>query len=306
MHQDNCAIPWKTLSTKQIISGISDITLHWMMRALPIDICSYIGSILGKFLGPRHKDANNRLRNNIKFLRPHLSAIELEQLVEKWWGNHGRVLAEFSVLRRIWKSNRTAIAGNQHIDHAKQIGRPIIFLFLHTGNWEIAGPKLAKLFDQHPIHIYQEIDNYFQMKIAKNIRAPYADHLIKPHFSAGRKIYKKLISGHPLIIAVDEHVNGKLNGPSFGRELSASGNVTFALRLAKLSNAILLPFYTTRTSGANFTVTILPAMEFDFYNFNDTDLKAAQIKIDEITDHIIRQNVDQWYYATTSGLFENA
>lgn len=304
--QNNFTIPWKDLSLNQIISGISDITLHWIMRALPIDVCSHIGGTLGKLLGPRHKDADSRLRNNIRFLKPHLSTTELEITVKKWWENHGRVLAEFSVLRRLWKSNRTSMVGSEHINHAKQTSRPIIFLLLHTGNWEITGPKLAALFVKHPIHIYQEIDNYFKMKIANNIRAPYANHLIKPHFSAGRKIYKKLISGHPLIIAVDEHVNGKLNGPSFGRDLSTSGNVVFALRLAKLTNAILLPVYTTRNNGANFTVTILPAMELDFENFNDADLKSAQIKIDEITDHIIRQNVDQWYYATSNGLFENA
>lgn len=303
--RNNIVIPWKDLSVNQIMSGISDITLHWIMRVLPIDICSYIGGILGKSLGPRHKDTDGRLRKNIQCLMPHLSEIELEQAVKKWWENHGRVLAEFSVLRRIWKSNRTSITGSEHIDHAKQTSRPVIFLLLHTGNWEIVGPKLAALFDKHPIHIYQEIDNYFQMKIAKNIRAPYADHLIRPHFSAGRKIYKKLISGHPLIIAVDEYVNGKLNGPSLGRDLSTSGNVIFALRLAKLTNAILLPVYTTRANGANFIVTVLPTIEFDFENFNDSDLKAAQFEIDKITDHIIRQNVDQWYYATTCGLCEN-
>ncbi len=67
-----------------------------------------------------------------------------------------------------------------------------------------------------------------------------------------------------------------------------------------------MPIYTTRTNGAHFTLTILPAMEFDFDNFNDANLKAAQYKIDEITDHIIRQNINQWYYATTSGLCDNA
>src|SRR3989338_4793910 len=105
MHQSKLrspSIPWKDLSTKQIMSGLTDMTLHWMMRLLPVDVCSYIGSYFGKMLGPRHKDIDNRLRKNIRFLKPDLSDAELENMVKNWWGNHGRVLAEFSVLRRLW------------------------------------------------------------------------------------------------------------------------------------------------------------------------------------------------------------
>ena len=179
---------------------------------------------------------------------------------------------------------------------------PIIFLLLHTGNWEIAGPKIGNLFDNRGIHIYQEIENYFQLKIANSIRAPFADHLIKPDASSVRKIYRKLISGHFLIIAADECINGKLNAPSFGRITSTPRNILYALRFAKLTNAVLLPIYTTRTQGAHFTVNVLPSIEFDFKQFNEADLQAAQMKIDDIMDNIIRQNVDQWYYAKANDL----
>ena len=303
---DNYSIPWRQLSAKQIISGLSDMTLHWIMRALPVDLCSYVGGVFGRILGPKHKNACIRLRKNIRFLRPNISDTELDQVVKNWFENHGRVLAEFSVLRRMWKSNRTSIQGIENMNYAKNTRRPVIYLFLHISNWEIVGPKIAELFGNRLIQIYQEIDNCFQMKIANNMRAPYADNLIKPGPSAGRKIYKKLVSGHILGIAVDECIDGKCDAPSFGRPLPQSGNILFALRLAKLTNAVLVPVYATRTQGPNFLLNVLPGIEFNFNNFNKNDLLSAQIQIDRIIENIVRQHVDQWYYAMGNDLSKNA
>ncbi|MCX7125417.1 MAG: hypothetical protein NTU49_06670 [Gammaproteobacteria bacterium] len=302
---DDHPILWRQLSAKQIISGLGDMTLHWIMRAFPIDLCSYVGGIFGRILGPKHKNACIRLRKNIRFLRPNISDTELDQMVKNWFENYGRVLAEFSVLRRIWKSNRTSIQGVENIAYANKTGRPLIFLALHTANWEVSYAKLLELFNNRGIYVYEVLKNRFQMKIAHSVRYPYANCRITPHPGSSKKIHSKLESNHFVWLAVDEHVPGKQSSPSFGRPLPASGNVLFALRSAKITNAVLLPVYVTRTQGAHFILNVLPTIEFNFNDFNDNDLKEAHIKIDNIIGSIVRQHVDQWYYAMKNDLFKN-
>lgn len=290
---------------RNVLLGNLEIAVHWTLRILPIAVCSTIGYALGRILGPLHSKATQQLRANITSLRPDLrSSKEIEAMIKRTWGNYGRVLSEFSVLRRIWRSERTAVEGMDNLIHAKALGRPIIFLFMHLGNWEVIGPKLLSSGGRG-IQIYQQLDDPYKLRIAENIRRPYAHSLITNGPFVGKKIYNKLMNGYQLSIAVDEHINNELNTPSFGRPLHLSGNLTFAVRLAKLTNAVLCPVYATRTKGARFLLHILPARVYDFTNFGNGELRKTVKELDQLIDPIIRQHIDQWFYATTLNLSTN-
>ena len=282
-----------------MLLGNLQIMLHWALRIMPIEVCSSIGCLLGRIIGPRHRNATQQLRENISRLRPDISSPQqMDLMVKHTWGNYGRVMTEFSVLRRIWRSDRTEIEGFDHLTHAKSLGQPIIYTFLHLGNWEVLGPALYRLHDEHLIQIYQEIDDRYQLKIAENVRRPYKHALLTNTPFVGKKIYNKLKDGYALSIAVDAFVNNELNTPSFGRPLSLTGNLAYAVRLAKLTNAIICPAYVTRKKGARFTLHILPPVIFDFTDFNKTKLHLAIAQLDKLLDPIIRKHIDQWYYGS--------
>jgi KDO2-lipid IV(A) lauroyltransferase len=291
------------LSIRDILTGSIEIIVHWVLRILPISLCSSIGFFLGKIIGPMHRQATHQLRENIKRLRPDVNTPEqLKKMIKRSWGNYGRVMAEFSVLRRIWRSNRTEIDGIDNLIASQASKRPIIYTFLHLGNWEIIGPKLLDLVSPNGIQIYQKIEDRFKLYIAENVRRPYAHALITNSPYVGKKIYNKLIDRYFLNIAVDEFINNKLSAPSFGRPLEHTSNLSFAVRLAKLTNAVICPVYTTRKNGAYFTLHILPPIMLDFTEFNRVKLQEAVSQLDQLIDPIVRKHFDQWYYCATPNL----
>ncbi len=279
-----------------VLLGYSQIIAHWALGLLPIDFCSAIGNRLGRIIGPMHRIATQKLRENITQLRPDLQPMAINQMVQRSWGNYGRVMAEFSVLRRIWKSDRVDITGLEHFIKAKATGRPVICLFVHLGNWEVIGPKLHALLGGDWIQIYQMLDNPYQLRIAEQVRRPYAHELITSGPFVGKKIYNKLKAGYTLNIAVDECVNEDITIPAFGRSLQLAGNLTFAVRLAKLTNAVFCPVYAMRTQGARFTVQVLPPVVFDFTEFDQGKLLEAVSTLNHTVESIIREHLDQWYY----------
>jgi KDO2-lipid IV(A) lauroyltransferase len=288
---EDIAIPWKKLSWSQIFNGLLDTSLHWIMRALPIEVCSVIGSLITRHLLSNAKGIDARIKRNIRVLKPGISCEELKAITRKWWNNKGRTTAEFSVLRRIWKTNRVTIQGRNFLSSAKLTGRPLIFLLLHTGNWEVLGQKLIKE-GFIVLHTYQsEGLNPFHRKIAANIRRPYKKHLITNNDSAvGRTILRRLTSGECLVIAMDLGAQF----PSLGRPLPTKGNLVQAIKLAKLSNAVLVPTYALRTKGARFDLHTLPHIELDFNGFNRQKLHEAVGLVDRTVEPIIRQHFDQW------------
>ncbi len=241
-----------------------------------------------------HRQVTRQLRENMVYLRPDLNTFQIDDMVKCSWGNYGRVMAEFSVLRKIWRSDRTTVEGLEHLTLAKSSKRPVICLFLHLGNWEIIGPKLYDLLGGDWIQIYQLLDNRFKARIAERVRRPYAHSLVTSGPFVGKKIYNQLKAGYTLNIAVDECVNNKVNIPSFGRELPLTGNLSMAVRLAKLTKALLCPVYATRTKGAQFVVHVLPQIELDFKRLKSHEVMRV---LDAQLMSVIGQHLDQWYYA---------
>ena len=284
---------------RELLFGSAEFIAHWALRLLPIDVCSNIGYVLGRIIGPMHRKPTQQLRENITRLRPDMSSKkQIDAMVKRSWGNYGRVMAEFSVLRRIWRSNRTRVEGLENFTTAKATGRPIICLFLHLGNWEVVGPKLNDVFGGNWLQIYQKIDDRMKLRIAENVRRPYAYALITAGPFIGKKIYNKLSEGYNLNLAVDEWVNDELNTPSFGRPRRQVGNLTLAVRLAKLTNAILCPAYVTRTKGARFLLHIKPPVILDFTHFDRQALQETVNQLDQLIDPIIREHIDQWFYGS--------
>jgi KDO2-lipid IV(A) lauroyltransferase len=262
------------------------------MGMLPINVTSGIGAWLGLQFGARNKIRDQRVRHNLSILRPDISGkAEIEATVRRFWSNAGRSMAEFSVLRRLWVSDRVQVSGMGNLEAARATGRPRIGVFLHLGNWELAGPKMLAI-GETSAQIAQTLANPYRNRIAMSVRKVYADKLIEPGPTAGRQIIRSLKETGGLSMAGDEYMNGELLAPSFGRPLHLDGNLGRAVRLAKMTNAIIIPYYCLRKKGAYFQLHITPYMDLDFTG-EDYLEKGVQVLDDAITP-IIVANIDQW------------
>jgi KDO2-lipid IV(A) lauroyltransferase len=284
---------WRHL-TKVVIPGNGLLLSHYLMGLLPIDVVSAIGSRLGIRFGAKNRTRDARVRHNLAVLRPDIrDPAEFEATVRRFWGNSGRSMAEFSVLRRIWRSDRMSVIGMEHLDRARASGRPRICMFLHLGNWELVGPKLLSLGETSS-QIVQPLADPYRNRIAKSIRSIFEGQLIRPGPNAGHQIMRVLKETGALSLAADEYLGGELLAPSFGGPLRLDGNLGRAVRLAKLTKALICPFYCERLRGATFVLHCLPPAELDFSLRGDEFLRQGVQTLDNLITPIIVANIDQW------------
>jgi KDO2-lipid IV(A) lauroyltransferase len=280
---------------RDVVTGCGDFVLHHLMRVGTTESCSAVGAWLGVGLGPRVRGRGLRAQQALARLRPDLSNAERAALLRRMWANVGRTMAEFSVSRRLWRSDRVAVLGLEHLEAALASGRPRIYICLHLGNWELIGPKLLSL-GEDLMQFFQPPANRFTRGIAEATRRPYRDRLLPPGPASAQRAYRFLKERRgSLVMFVDEFIRGRVQAPAFGRPVSLEGNVANAVRLALLSNAVILPVYLLRRSGARFCMEILPPVDIERDGSDSTDLEQNVGRVEQIIAPIVRANLEQWF-----------
>jgi KDO2-lipid IV(A) lauroyltransferase len=275
-----------------VVKGNALLLFMWVMRLLPIDWCSAIGYRLGVSIGPRNRVRDNRVRHNLAVLRPDLATPEtIDASVRRFWGNMGRVMTEFAVLDRICRSDRTSVVGMENLEAGRATGRPRIGLFVHLGNWEVVGPKARDLGEDW-LQIVQVLANPYRNRVATRGRAGYLSGHVHPGPTAGRQILRHLQAARFLSIAGDEYLKGELLAPSFGRPVRLDGNLARIVRLAKMTDALICPYFCVRIDGARFELIVQPPISLD--QTDDDYLRKGVERLDATIAAIIVGHLDQW------------
>jgi KDO2-lipid IV(A) lauroyltransferase len=270
-----------------------DYALHYGFRIGTIGSCSATGCALGVLAGRhRFKRWDARARENVARLRPDL-ARDLDATMDRMWCQIGRVMAEFSVLHRLWPRGRVTASGTEHVTAARAAGRPVLVMGVHLANWEVIAPTLTRLVQ--PLYfIYQPPRNRFQHAIAARVRTRCGATLLPPSLTSTRRARRALVEERAsLLIFVDELVDGRVNAPAFGRPLRARGNLANVVRLARASGAAVIPAHVERRAPTRFHVTF--AAPVDLAGQEGDDLMPDVERLDALITPIVLAQLDQWH-----------
>jgi Kdo2-lipid IVA lauroyltransferase/acyltransferase len=230
---------------------VIDVVLHSAFRVIPIDWATAIACWLGVFAGRyRFRAGYARARSNyLRLARGGPSEQQADVAMTRLWGHFGRVMAEFSTLDRLWAAGRIRVVGGGHLAAARAVGKPILIMGLHLGNWEVIGPALIAMgFSVSAI--YQPPRSRFEEAIAVASRQRYGAVLLRAGVAAARKAYRVLVdNGGMLLFFIDEEQRGEINAPLFGRPLRPRANLANAVRLAWASGAAAIPAYADGSEG---------------------------------------------------------
>jgi KDO2-lipid IV(A) lauroyltransferase len=277
--------------------GLLNTGLHVALRYTPIDVCSYLGSLMGG-LGRRRMPEKDKQAHVVwRRLRPQETDPALiEAAMKRLWRHLGRTLAEFSVLDRLWPKGRVEIEGLEHVAAARAAGKRMIMVSVHLGNWEVIGSVLVA-HGYCGAAVYEVPENRFEHRIVRNFRKRYGAKLVPQGSAGARAAFKTLAEMESMAIFIDEVRDGKVNAPAFGRPLPEGGNIVFAARLAALTGAEVIPGYCLRLNDrAQFKVILLPPMQYARTGNRKADLAANVAMTNALFERIIQQNLDQWYY----------
>jgi KDO2-lipid IV(A) lauroyltransferase len=205
------------------------------------------------------------------------------------WRNVGRAMAEFSVLARLWRSDRTTVHGLENFQAAQASGTARVYVAVHLANWELLGPKLLEL-GEDAVEFYQPPRNRFQRRLAERTRRQFDDRLLPTGPNSAVKALRWLRSGRGLVMFIDDFTDGRVNGPALGRPLSPHVGLGAAVRLAKASGALVIPAYVLRGEGARFDMHILPPIRVQ-----DRSLDEATAAVNAVLEPVVLTNLQQWY-----------
>ncbi len=279
--------------------GALELALHHTIRLLPIDACSFSGAAITYLTRHLYPESDARARRVWKVLRPQeADPAAVDAAMDRLWRNVGRTMHEYSILDRLWAAGRIEVSDIAHLHRARDQGRPILVTPVHLGNWEailVAGIACGHFGSG----LYEPPQNRFEHRIANAVRTRYGARFVAAGPNSVREAVRELKARHgPFIVYIDEFIRGRVQAPSFGRPLRADANIAYAVRLAALTGAVVIPAYCLRLGdAARFKVQFLPPLEVVSTGDRKADLAENVRRLDAVIAPIIQAHLDQWYFA---------
>lgn len=247
-----------------------------------------LGSLLYRIIGSRRHIA----AVNIRLCFPELDETACRQLVKEsfiaaatslfegalsWWASDARV-------KKLYR-----IEGLEHLEAARSQGRGVILLGGHYTTLEISGRFLA--FHVEGLQpIYKPARNKLFEAVMANSRKCLFDDLLPS--ADMRTIVRNLKKGKVVWYAPDQ---------DFGRERSVfapflgvpTATLISTARLAKLSGAPVVPYYSERLPGnQGFLLRLAPALE----GFPSGDDMADATRVNQAIEQQVRKVPEQYLW----------
>ena len=270
------------------------VSLLWLISQLPWRLQMALGSSIGKVLYVLLPKRRAVCLANLNIAYPKKSKSDIEKIAKahfeslskglfdaafSWWGNTEKLLA------------LSHINGIENLDEALASKRPIIFLSSHFTSLEVSGSILADrlqscfVFRPHQNKLLNELS-------IKRREARFGKTIAKDNI---RGMVRMLKQRTAVWYAPDQQFQGKnhIMVPFFGVDAPTNPATS---RLAKLSNALVIPIFCTRNEKNNhnygYTLHILSALE----NFPSTDINDDTLRINKIIEQQIDTCTEQYLW----------
>ena len=233
--------------------------LLWLICKLPHRAALAVGRVIGRLALKLAGSRRAVVRRNIELCFPDLSTEERDELTRQHFEALGMSLIEMGIGR--WASDEQlgdlmTLEGVEHLDAAVAEQRGIILLSAHFTTLEASGRVLAKHcppFDA----VYRKNRSEFITELLRHGRELSADGTIEKRDI--RQMVRSLKSARPVWYAPDQSYDRK------GAEVIEFFGVpcmhtTATSTLARLGNAIVLPYFPRRNADGKYSLCLLPPL----------------------------------------------
>ncbi|MFQ5547155.1 MAG: lipid A biosynthesis lauroyl acyltransferase [Woeseia sp.] len=253
-----------------------------------------LGRLLHRFDTKRRRTA----QRNIELCLPELSPQQRDTLVLQHYQSIGVSMMELGL--SLWATDEEILAmsrieGARHLRRAVEAGQAVILLTGHFTAMELSGPLLRRL---HPdiYVVFQQHPNQLLIEILRKSRERFIRGTIES--SDVRAMIRCLRSKGALWFAPDQTVRSKQSMlvPFFGEPAMTNAATS---KLARLGNAVAIPYFMNRLPEGGYLLTVLPRIE----GFPSDDAIEDTRRYLEILEAQIRRFPDQyvWTYRKFKG-----
>jgi KDO2-lipid IV(A) lauroyltransferase len=181
--------------------------------------------------------------------------------------------------------------GIEHLDNALKLGKGVIMISGHIGNYSIVAQMAATLNYPSSL-VVEDIEPPILYDFVNKLRGHFGVKMIKLGSAQIRTIYKILRNNELLLLAADRDVNDEGTPTPFFDAVAdmPPGPVALALR----TGAALVPGYTLRLPDNTSVVIIDEAIDLERTGDRDEDLRINMRKVAQTLERYIIKAPDQW------------
>ncbi len=271
--------------------------LGWVMARLPSGLGLWVGRRLGDLaywaLPGRRAVARENLE---RALGRERTPRELARVCRESFRHLGMMLVEactFFFRPPSVLLSRVEVEGVDHLKAAAAMGRGVLLLTAHFGNWELLAA--SHVHSGYPLSVVvRPLDSAVLNRLVSRFRERGDVELI-PKRHALRGVREALGRGWMVGILLDQNASRRegVFVPFFGEPASTSKSLAL---LALSSGAPVVPVFIQREAGGRHRVTIDPAVSPPATGDRQGDILAFTAAFSRIVESQIRQCPEQWFW----------
>lgn len=267
----------------------------WLVLALPLKsaqrLGSYLGAIAYYIVAGRKKIA----LGNLRYAFPEKSESELKRIAKGAFRNFA-----ISFVELLWFPNLTGegvrklvrLQNPESITESLQLGRGLIFLTGHFGNWELNAIAVGYLAT--PLTIIVQTQNNELVDAVINRHRTLFGNRVVPRGAGIREIIRTLHERGVIAMAPDQ--SGPTEGPYvefFGRMVSAhQGPAVFALR----SRAPMFMGLMFRQNDGTYEIVFEEVPTSDLAEYTEQAMVELTQRYTTLLEQYIRRYPDHWLW----------
>ncbi len=228
--------------------------------------------------------------NNLNKIKPEISNLEKELIVNKMWSNYGKTFVEYIFLDTFKKkSNPINIKNKKAIDEIQKKNKPVVFISGHFANYELMSMELTKA-NVKLATIYRPLNNMFLNPFMEYLRKKFVcKNQIKKGLNGVKESLEYMKNGYSIALMVDQRVS---EGPRVNFFNGRAHTTTLPAQLSSRFDCDIVPIYISRNQDDGFNMEIL-----DPISISDSEKKNKELiteKINAIIEKLILRDPSQW------------
>ena len=250
---------------------------------------SNLGELIGKKVGPKFK-SKKIIERNINLIFPDIKSERVDEIIQKMWGNYGRILSEYVFMKDFRNGNLKDyinIKGLEYLNEIKNKNIPVVFVSGHFNNFELMAMQIEKNGIQLGA-IYRPLNNFFLNSTMENIRKNFiCNKQIKKGLSGIREILNLFKKNTSIALMIDQRVTEgiKLN---FFRQKAFT--TTIPAQLVKKFGCPIISIYIERVNKHKFEMVINKPIYFS----KDESLEYITQQLNYLLEKMILKKPEQW------------
>ena len=246
-------------------------------------------SLIFKKIGNLFK-SKKIIYDNLNRIKPGISQLEKEKIINKMWSNYGKTFIEYVYLGSFKKkSNHIILKNREVIDEIAKKNKPVIFISGHFANYELMSMELTKA-NIKLATIYRPLNNVFLNPYMEYLRKTFVcKNQIKKGLNGVKESLDYIKKGYSIALMVDQRVS---EGPRISFFNGEAHTTTLPAQLSSRFNCDIVPIYISRDKNDIFEMEILNPI-----NILENEKKNKELitkKVNKTIEKLILRDPGQW------------